>query len=269
MKTKRMIMVTLGLFAFVFFTQCNKNETAVASQTVTSSTIKGSEAVASDLVLSKENGIENTQTILECVYNCLNALPVEEISPSEIEAISFVREEEYLAHDVYQALYGVFPIPVFNNISNSEMIHAYAMKVLLDKYNLPDPAENHQPGVFTNATIQQLYDDLVAFGLQSIENALIVGATVEDLDIHDLVTHLENDLDNQDLIFAFEQLYKGSRNHLRAFNAHLTFRNLDYTPQYITQELYDEIVSTGWEIGTGFCICECTTSVTNSNKVTD
>lgn len=258
------MVITAMITMMVAVTGCSKTETETATDATVVVLDKSASITAFDTALESEVGVEGLETLMQCAYDCLNALPAEELSAAEIETLTYVREEEYLAHDVYQALYALYPVPVFNFISNSESLHAYAMKVLLDKYNLPDPAADHQPGVFTNTQIQQLYTDLVAFGSQSIGNALTVGATIEDVDIADLIDHLENDIDNQDLGYAIELLYKGSRNHMRAFNAHLVFRNITYTPQYISQELFDQITGSAWEIGQGFCACQCsaTTSAT-------
>ena len=46
----------------------------------------------------------------------------------------------------------------------------------------------------------------------------------------------------------------GSRNHLRAFTRVLGLRDIDYLPELLSQEDYDEIIDTGWEQGTGLCI---------------
>ena len=70
-----------------------------------------------------------------------------------------------------------------------------------------------------------------------------MGATIEDMDIHDLQQMLGR-TDNTDLKIVYQNLMKGSRNHLRAFHRQLVKYDLSYTPQYITQAEYDEIVST-------------------------
>ncbi|MBU1370927.1 MAG: DUF2202 domain-containing protein [Bacteroidetes bacterium] len=188
-----------------------------------------------------------------CIATYLDSLPTEEISESELSTLRFVREEEFLAHDVYVALYEKYTIPVFNNISKSETFHTSMILALLQKYGIEDPAANHQSGVFVDPELQEYYDQLMALGNTSLNDAIIVGATIEDLDIADLVSHLEEDVDNEDISFVLTQLSKGSRNHLRAFNAHLTFRNLTYNAQFISQEYYDEIVQSDWEVGGGIC----------------
>ena len=48
-----------------------------------------------------------------------------------------------------------------------------ALKKLLDKYGLPDPAVG--PGLLTDPDLQDLYDELVAWGEDSPLAALMVG----------------------------------------------------------------------------------------------
>jgi hypothetical protein len=246
----KMLAVTIAVVTILSLAQCSKTEVTSTDEPTDYTYVS---SVEKSMLI--EEGVEDFETIIECIYTCINAMPVETLSESEISALNYVREEEYLAHDVYVAMYDLWNVPVFNNISNSEYIHSYAIKAILEKYELPDPAENHEHGVFQSPEIQALYNSLVEQGSASLQDGLIVGATIEDVDIWDLMEHLENDVDNVDITYALEQLYRGSRNHIRAYTAHLTFHGLTYTPQFITQELYDEIISLGWEVGNGFCAC--------------
>ncbi len=243
------LSVTVLTLAATMFS-CNKIESASKTEAEYSGISE------LDQIISAENENLKTEGILDCIYNCINAMPYEIPSADETALLQFVREEELLAHDVYAAMYSLYPIPVFNNISNSETIHTIAIKALLEKYNLPDPGLDHQAGIFQNTEIQQLYDALILQGSASLNEALVVGAIIEDYDIADLIDHIENHSDNVDIDFVLTQLYRGSRNHLRAFHRHLTFRNISYTPQYISQQLYDQITNSGWEVGGGFCICQ-------------
>jgi hypothetical protein len=187
------------------------------------------------------------------VDRCINALPVEPLSAAEIEALTTMREEELLAKDVYVLLNSIYNVPVFNNIPKSETKHAQAVATLLLKYGFADPAENHVAGVFVNTTLQTLYTRLVAEGSTSLISAFTVGATIEDLDIYDLYTHITTDIDNEDILFVFGNLERGSRNHMRAFNRQLKANGVSYTPQFISQEYFDQIISATNETGTGVC----------------
>ena len=193
-------------------------------------------------------------TSLTGCLSCVDSLPFESLNTSEAEALVFMREEEFLAHDVYLTLSQLYTKPIFRNITLSEQRHTDAIKALFNKYSLVDPAANHVTGTFTNQDLQTLYNSLVTLGSSSLLNGLVVGATIEDLDIKDLRDHLLT-IDNQDITCVFNNLMRGSRNHLRSFYANIKFTGGTYTPQYLTQEDFDAIVNSKHETGTGNCHC--------------
>ena len=166
-----------------------------------------------------------------------------EISPEEVEELIFLREEEKLAHDVYDALSKSYSLPIFKNISNSELVHMDKVLDLLIHYNIDDPA-SEEPGVFTNPDIQEFYNSLIALGTPSIEGAMTAGATIEDYDIHD-INHFIEQTDKADIITTLECLVCGSGNHMRSFSMQLSKRGIEYTPQFITPEEYNEIIAAG------------------------
>ncbi len=178
----------------------------------------------------------------------IDSLPYQELSPEEESGLLKMREEEKLARDVYQALFAKWGITVFRNISTAEQRHMDAVKALLDKYGLQDPVTDPTPGVFTNPELQQLYDTLVQQGSVSMSAALQVGATIEDLDIKDLYDLLDQ-TDNTDIQLVYQNLAKGSRNHLRAFVSLLTANGDTYEAQFLSQEQIDAIVSSPRERG--------------------
>ena len=200
----------------------------------------------------QSNSVQKSDSLAPCITDCLMSLPYEDVSTEEEAHLVLMREEELMAKEVYDYFYSLYNIPVFNNISNSETTHTLTVKCLLDKYGIADPAEAHQTGVFQNPDIQALYNSLTSQGSQSFLEALIAGITIEDLDIYDLETCML-DVDNTDISLVFSNLTKGSRNHMRAFNGHLSNQGHTYTPQYISQEYFDEIVNSPWEIGNGIC----------------
>jgi hypothetical protein len=242
-----LIILAMGISS-VLFVQCSKENVA---EPVNESSI------ANTSLYSAEAGNEAGQTTtlttdgLLQPYACIYTFPAEELSVDETDALNLMREEELLAKDVYVALYAKYHIPIFNNISKSENQHTGAIKALLDKYELPDIAENHTAGVFVNQDLQSLYNALIAQGMVSINGALTVGATIEDMDIQDLINIVENKVDNADIEFVFNELHRGSRNHLRSFNLLLTKRGITYVPQFISPEYFNEIISTPHETGSG------------------
>jgi hypothetical protein len=93
-----------------------------------------------------------------------------------------------------------------------------------------------------------LYNELVANASVSVEEAFKTGALIEEMDIKDLDDALVTTT-NENVILVFENLLKGSRNHLRAFNRQLTTLGIVYTPVYVSQADYDLIVNSAMEKG--------------------
>ena len=163
------------------------------------------------------------------------------IDPFETESLLYVREEEKVARDSYLTLYGMWGTGVFQNIASSEQNHMDAVKVLLDKYNLKDPALP-QIGVFQNVSLQALYLDLIAWGSRSEADALLVGCAIEEIDLIDLIDRMAQ-IDNLDILSVFQNLAEGSKNHLRAFVRNYELTGVTYTPLYLDQTTYQQIIS--------------------------
>lgn len=182
-------------------------------------------------------------------HTILPAASIADLSAEEADALLFMREEEKLARDVYLALYEKWGLQTFQNIANSEQAHTDAVMNLLDRYGLEDPAPA-QAGVFTNPELQALHTQLVARGSQSLAEAIKVGAAIEEIDILDLQERLAQ-TDNADIQQVFNNLLKGSTNHLRAFaNAFQTRTGETYQPQYLSPEAYQALLS-GSAVGQG------------------
>ena len=167
----------------------------------------------------------------------------EQLSDAEAAGILFMREEEKLARDVYIYLYEVHPLRPFLNISKSEQAHMDAIKYLIDTYELEDPIGENPEGVFQNEELQQLYNELIEIGSESREEALKVGALIEEIDIIDLRTELEEIAKNEDVIRVFENLCQASERHLKAFVRVLSLYDVEYTPVKLEQEEFDSILS--------------------------
>lgn len=165
---------------------------------------------------------------------------VSNISNSELDGLKFMLEEEKLARDVYIFLENIWGLNQFPNIINSEQSHMNAVANVLNNNQvsysiLPE-------GVFQNQDLQSLYNILTNQGTVSENEALKVGATIEDLDIIDLDNFISQ-TSNTTIISLYEKLQCGSRNHLRSFVKALEIRNDFYTPQYLSTEAYNEIIS--------------------------
>lgn len=169
--------------------------------------------------------------------------PTSPLTADEIAGLVFMREEEKLARDVYLTLYDAWGSQVFSNIARAEQTHMDAVKTLLDRYGIADPAAGNDIGEFTDPSLQALYDDLAAQGQASLAEALRVGALIEEVDIADLIERLPEVVHN-DIQRVYGQLLQGSENHLRAFVSTLERQTGEtYQPQVLDQATYDQIIS--------------------------
>lgn len=156
--------------------------------------------------------------------------------------LTFLREEEKLARDVYLTLYERWQLAPHQNIAASEQTHTDRVKTTLTSFELPDPVVDDSVGAFVNADLAGLYLALIERGLASEQAALEVGATIEDLDIRDL-EQMRGRTDDPVALALYEALECGSRNHLRSFTAQLTTRGVAYQPQYLGQSSYEAILA--------------------------
>jgi len=139
-----------------------------------------------------------------------------ELSQEERDGLIHMRIEEKLARDVYIVMGELWNHKVFLNIQLSEQKHMEAVKRLLDKYSVPDPLTTDSVGVFPYPQFQLLYGQYIQQGNQSLNEALLVGKAIEELDIADLTFQLTF-VDNPDIIRVYQNLKAASENHLEAF----------------------------------------------------
>ena len=177
------------------------------------------------------------------------------LTDTEIEGILFMREEEKLARDVYLAMADQWGMNIFSNIAGSENTHMDAVLTMIELSSLEDPVGDAVQGAFENQELQNLYDDLVDRGNQSLEEALLVGGAIEEIDILDLQDYLAG-TENDALIVVYQNLLSGSINHLKSFvRIYERQTGESYQPQFLTQEAYDELRSSsaarGNSAGTG------------------
>ena len=163
------------------------------------------------------------------------------LTDAEIADLVFMREEEKLARDVYLTFYNMWGVQTFSSIASSEQAHTDSIKGLLDAYGIADPVVNDTIGVFVNAELQALYNDLVAAGSTSLVDALKVGAAIEEIDILDLYEAMEVTA-QPNILQVYSRLLAGSENHLRSFTSALSAQGVDYAPQYLNADTYNAII---------------------------
>jgi hypothetical protein len=132
------------------------------------------------------------------------------------EMLTFIVQEEKLAHDLYVQLASTSGAQQFANIVNSESTHISLVQGLLVSYNIVDPTVGLAEGEFLDQDLQALYDSLLASGSVDRAGAIAAGIAVEEKDIADLEAMLASDLPS-DVASVLERLLSGSQNHLAAF----------------------------------------------------
>jgi len=196
-KMKTLVTKIFGLMLFAFLLiGCDTNVVSPDSQTDVSKT-----------------GVYDLTSSNEATYG---------ITQEEIDGLIHMRIEEKIARDAYTVLGTTYNEQVFLDIKLSEQSHMDAVKRMLDKYNIPDPLTTDEVGVFPDAAFQSLYDQYIAQGSVSLNDALLVGVAIEELDIADLDYQLTSVVINPGIIKLYTNLKAGSVSHLAAFNKNLT-----------------------------------------------
>jgi hypothetical protein len=113
-------------------------------------------------------------------------------------------------------------------------------KALIDKYDLQTPVSDEH-GLFSNQTLMGYYTDLLSKGRQSPQDALEAAAAFEEISIVDLERELTA-ANAEDVRIVYEGLLAGSRKHLRSYVRDLQERGVQYSPQYLSQEEFEETV---------------------------
>jgi hypothetical protein len=190
------------------------------------------------------------------------------LDANEASHLTFMREEEKLARDVYLTFANLYPGQgVFANIATtSEQTHTDTMRDKLAQYGLPDPNPNTNNlpgslGVFTGEEwgwyFTEKFNALTAAGSVSEFDALMAGAFIEELDMHDIADCPQVMVDNgynapcglsytdeSGLINSYSSLIDGSENHLRAYVGQIEaiIGVGNYQAQYLSQQEVDAIL---------------------------
>lgn len=175
-------------------------------------------------VINKDNiAIVVTEPVAKQIEDTVPAVKEDSAVSSNIKSqndmLVYLIEEEKLAHDVYSVMFQKYGAQVFGNILDSEQTHQGKVLSLLQSRGIADP-RNNAVGQFNDVSLQSLYDELIARGNTSTEEAYRVGVVIEETDIADITKQLATATES-DIVTTLEALRKGSESHLRAFNRQL------------------------------------------------
>ncbi|MGL4650901.1 MAG: DUF2202 domain-containing protein [Caldilineaceae bacterium] len=163
------------------------------------------------------------------------------LTDAQAQGLSYMREEEKLAHDLYVTMGEIWGTRAFANIAQAETRHQSAVTSLQDRYGLDTPAAD-STGIFVDGNLQALYDVLAVQGAESLTAALQAGALVEETDIADLDELLADSSLPPDVVAVYTNLRAGSANHLRAYVRLLARQGEIYEPAVLPSDSFARIV---------------------------
>ena len=139
------------------------------------------------------------------------------LSENESAELSFMREEERLARDLYQAFADKYDgARPFSMIVKAEQKRHDAVGTLMTRYDVADSSAGLPAGDYAFDALDELYQTWYAQGSASIESAYQVGVDLETRDIADLKEAIAA-ATQDDVKATLERLLSGSENHLAAF----------------------------------------------------
>ncbi|MDN4476034.1 DUF2202 domain-containing protein [Demequina sp. SYSU T00192] len=146
--------------------------------------------------------------------SCLDDAVDGEATDADAASLAAMADEERMARDLYTELADAWDLRLLDAIAGAEDRHLDAVVRLAEAYGLEEPSAGAEAGVYADADLQDLYDELLAQGSESETAALGVGALVEETDIADL---RDQDVDSDAIAGLYARLEHASGHHLTAF----------------------------------------------------
>jgi hypothetical protein len=103
-----------------------------------------------------------------------------------------------------------------------------------------------EEGEFTYPTLQTYYNHAIKDG-STLKKALYISIRAEEVDIYDL-QNIINKNDNILINDILRIIQCGSRNHLRSFYGQLKNRKGEYSPKFLSQLDFDNIINSNFEM---------------------
>ena len=156
------------------------------------------------------------------------------LTSEQRHALAHMWSEEKMAHDAYEAAYGLYPyLRIFRNIGHwSEVQHLSSVEELVSLYNIdvndysntqahykPQELRKMGAGDYAISDFEDRYSNtLIPYAKESDVKALKLGCMVEVQDIRDLTGFLGQVGGNKYLEKTFKYLIAGSQSHYWAFH---------------------------------------------------
>jgi hypothetical protein len=165
------------------------------------------------------------------------------LTSREKEGMIFIWEEEKVARDLYSSLFRQNNLTIFKNLTESEQRHMDEAKAIILRYGLVVP-ENETPERFDNESLQRIYNELLAEGRSSDQDAIKAAAVFEEISIIDLKRELSS-VQAEDIGVVYQGLLAGSRKHLRSYVSELHKMGIEYAPRHLDLGEFEKSVKAG------------------------
>lgn len=171
----------------------------------------------------------------------LASYDAEPLSINEVQSLIRVVWAEKLLHDLAYELGERYDLVYMKDIARSEQTHLDAMNSLFVRYELSSRLVGYSRGEYGDAAMKTYYDSLLLKAMESESLALVQmqRGLESDLEI------LESDrglIDNKDVGLVYDNLMRGTRNHMRVLHRKMVAMGAKYEPTMVKAD-YLELVN--------------------------
>jgi len=135
-------------------------------------------------------------------------------SAEEQSDLQFMVEKEKLLKNVYQEMYDTYETHLFKTIIDCKEKHITLLSARLAKYGAENPAAYLGDGLFSNSSIQQIYDSFIAEGQIDLTNSIMYLKDMEENHIVDIENTLSKAEGNIDIVRVYNICLMESKAHL-------------------------------------------------------
>jgi hypothetical protein len=148
--------------------------------------------------------------------------------------------EERMAYDLYGEFYERWALSVFKKVQEREAKHVWCVERIMDNYGFTYNT-NVISGSYPDKEIQKIYDELTVKGCISDLAALEAAAYIKEKHISQLRERIRYQEDEYivKVIFLMES---AAQSHLRAFVKSIRLSGSDYSPVFLTDDEFRNIM---------------------------
>jgi len=136
------------------------------------------------------------------------------LSATELQDLNYMVEKEKLMRNVYEALYDDHQLEIFNTYAGNKERHMNLLAVRLHKYDMENTIANLPYGDFSNASLQQTYNNFIASGQRSLAGAINYTKAMEENHIVEVEQTIEALDGNSDILSIYNMILSDSENYL-------------------------------------------------------